>query len=276
METIQETGEILIFADINGKIAQLVRNGWSVTINGTWLQLSVLKQVQEEVRYGFQRCCPEVHLITEAPLCKNGPLCLIDRSGWSSFRSLNSCCHCLSYLIAVALGSRHVGSGLTGTCAGSGWMIESPDWADWANTVESDWTWPLDPRTRAYWATPVQSVWFCCMGSPATSPLCPRWLLVGRHMGPDLPRTDWVHSLPMPGVSNQWLKLWQFVVEPGGKQVHLGLVPPAWNTSGWRDHSVWMVWPSLDSLSAIMFSRPGMCWALRVTCLLVHQVKMPQ
>ena len=27
METIQETGEILIFADINGRVAQLVSNG---------------------------------------------------------------------------------------------------------------------------------------------------------------------------------------------------------------------------------------------------------
>ena len=34
----------------------------------------------------------------------------------------------------------------------------------------------------------------------------------------------------------------------------------------------WMVWPSLDSLSATTFSRPGMCRALRVTCFLVHQV----
>ena len=35
-----------------------------------------------------------------------------------------------------------------------------------------------------------------------------------------------------------------------------------WKTSGMRNHSVWMVWPSLDSLSATMLSRPGMCWAL--------------
>ena len=88
-------GEILIFADINGEVAQLASNGWSVAINGAWLQLSVLKHVQAEVSCGFRRWCPEVHLIIEAPLCKNGPLCLIDRSGWSSLRSLNLCCHCL-------------------------------------------------------------------------------------------------------------------------------------------------------------------------------------
>ena len=78
-------------------------------------------------------------------------------------------------------------------------MVELPDWSHWADTVESDWTWPLGPRTRACWATPEQSVWFCCMGSPATfPPLCPRWLLVGRHRYPDLPRTGWVNPLPMP------------------------------------------------------------------------------
>ena len=34
-----------------------------------------------------------------------------------------------------------------------------------------------------------------------------------------------------------------------------------WKTSGRRNHSVWMVWPSLNSLSATTFSRPGMCRA---------------
>ena len=35
-----------------------------------------------------------------------------------------------------------------------------------------------------------------------------------------------------------------------------------WKTSGRRSHSVWMVWPILDSLSATTFSRPGMCRTL--------------
>ena len=47
-----------------------------------------------------------------------------------------------------------------------------------------------------------------------------------------------------------------------------------WKTSGRRDHSVWMVRPNLDSLSATTFSWPGMCRALRVTSFLVHQVKI--
>ena len=33
-------------------------------------------------------------------------------------------------------------------------------------------------------------------------------------------------------------------------------------TSGRRNHSVWMVWPSLVSLSATTFRQPGMCRAL--------------
>ena len=37
METIQETSEILIFADINGGIAQFVSNGGSVALNSAWL-----------------------------------------------------------------------------------------------------------------------------------------------------------------------------------------------------------------------------------------------
>ena len=35
-----------------------------------------------------------------------------------------------------------------------------------------------------------------------------------------------------------------------------------WKTSGRRDHSVWMVWPTLDSLSATTFSQPETCRAL--------------
>ena len=46
-----------------------------------------------------------------------------------------------------------------------------------------------------------------------------------------------------------------------------------WKASGRRNHSVWVVWASLDSLAATMFSWPGMCRGL-VTCFLVHQVKI--
>ena len=36
-------------------------------------------------------------------------------------------------------------------------MVGTPDWAGWADTGESDWTLPLDPKTRACWATLGQS-----------------------------------------------------------------------------------------------------------------------
>ena len=42
----------------------------------------------------------------------------------------------------------------------------------------------------------------------------------------------------------------------------------------WGRCHLWMVRPSLDSLSATTFSWPGMCLALSVTCFLVHQVKI--
>ena len=48
----------------------------------------------------------------------------------------------------------------------------------------------------------------------------------------------------------------------------------AGNKSILRNHSVWMFWHSLDSLSATTFSRPGMCRGFRVTCFVVHQVKI--
>ena len=41
-----------------------------IAINGAWLQLLVLEQIQQGVGYRLYRWCPEVHLITEATLCK--------------------------------------------------------------------------------------------------------------------------------------------------------------------------------------------------------------
>ena len=37
-------------------------------------------------------------------------------------------------------------------------MVKSTDWADWAGTMGSDLTWSLGPKTKACWATLVQSV----------------------------------------------------------------------------------------------------------------------
>ena len=78
-------------------------------------------------------------------------------------------------------------------------MVVSTGWADWAGSVGFGWTWPLDPKTKAWWATPEQLEWFSCMGRPATSPLCPIWRIVGRCMLPDPTMADWAHPLLWPG-----------------------------------------------------------------------------
>ena len=76
----------------------------------------------------------------------------------------------------------------------------STGWAYWAGSVGFSWTWPLDPKTKACWATPEQSEWFSCMGNLATSrPLCPIWLMVGRCMLSDPTMADWAHPLLWPG-----------------------------------------------------------------------------
>ena len=67
--------------------------------------------------------------------------------------------------------------------------------------------------------------------------------------------------------------MWLSVVESGGKEVHLRLVSQG-TLPGRRDHSVWMAWPSLDSLTAIIFSQLVMYQTLRVTCFLEHQVRI--
>ena len=51
----------------------------------------------------------------------------------------------------------HVDLGLTDSCVESDRMLLLVAWAGWAVSMVFDWTFPLDPRTRAYWATPEQS-----------------------------------------------------------------------------------------------------------------------
>ena len=55
-----------------------------------------------------------------------------------------------------------------------------------------------------------------------------------------------MHPLPMPGGLEPVCKLWQFVVEPGGKQVHLVLVP----LGAYSLEDLWVKGPfCLDSLT---------------------------
>ena len=141
----------------------------------------------------------------------------------------------------------------------------STGWADQAGSVGFGWTWPLDPQTKACWATPEQSEWFSYMGSLATSPpLCPIWLMVGRCMLSDPTMADWAHPLLWPGdpvpvtqtdATCCWTS-WQISLFWAGATCCI-----EWKTSGRRNHCL-DVWPSLDSLSATTFGRPGMCRAL--------------
>ena len=79
------------------------------------------------------------------------------------------------------------------------------------------------------------------------STTCPRWLLVGRHMCPDPPMADLVHPLLWPGDP---VRVTQTEATCCWTSWQIGLLHIVWQTSWRRDHSVWMVWPSLASLSA--------------------------
>ena len=54
VETIQETGEVLIFADINGVVFQLVNNSWFKAITGAGLQLPVLNKYRRKSAMAFR------------------------------------------------------------------------------------------------------------------------------------------------------------------------------------------------------------------------------
>ena len=49
VETVQESGEIFIFADVEGRISQFISNGRPVAINGAGLQFPLLKKVHKEI-----------------------------------------------------------------------------------------------------------------------------------------------------------------------------------------------------------------------------------
>ena len=202
LETIQETSEIFVLADINGWVSQFISNGWSVTINGARLQLPVLKKVHKEVSNRLNRGALKstwlvmhhfVKMVHFAPLTD-----LVDPLWGDSILAATASEKSYS-LIAETLGAMHGDLDWSDFCEGYDWRAVSTGCEYWAGSVGFGWTWPLDPRTKACWASLDQSEWFSCMGSPATSPpLCPIWLLVGRRMCPDPPMADWVHPLLWP------------------------------------------------------------------------------
>ena len=63
METIQQSSQILVFADVYLVVANFVSYSSSMAINGARLEVFLLKQEKEEVRNLFYRGRPEVHLI---------------------------------------------------------------------------------------------------------------------------------------------------------------------------------------------------------------------
>ena len=63
METVQKTSETLILADVELRIAHHIRNGCSITLNGTRLQMPILEKMQKELRNLVHRGRPEVHLV---------------------------------------------------------------------------------------------------------------------------------------------------------------------------------------------------------------------
>ena len=96
--TIEETGEILILLTLMCEFPSLFAMGdlWPSMVLGcsflSWQRCRRKSVVDFIGGWGGGR--PEVHLITVAPLCENGPL--PHRLIWLRLlRSLNSCCHCL-------------------------------------------------------------------------------------------------------------------------------------------------------------------------------------
>ena len=99
--------KVLVFADIDLIIPNFIGYSCSVAIKRTRLKISLLKQVQEEIRNLIYRWWPEIHLIWLTPFDKHGSLRLIDTSGSASLRSFNSCCHFLREpLLLYTFGSR--------------------------------------------------------------------------------------------------------------------------------------------------------------------------
>ena len=207
--------------------------------------------------------------------------CLIDWSGWSPLRSLNSCCHRLrEALLLECWGSRSRASRL---------RFVRFLWGIWLNgcvnrlgrlgRLSGIW---LDMTTGSQ----NQGM----LGHPGAIKMI---LLNGESYN--------ITALPNMADSGKVYASWSYhgrlsastAVARGSStgDTHKGnlllnqvankfiwgqchLLHIAWKTSWRRDHSVWVVWPSLDSLSATTLSRSGMCRALRVTWFLVHQVKI--
>ena len=146
----------------------------------------------------FKRGPPEVHQITDAPLCKNVPLCLVD-SLWGASIHASTASRKYCSLMDEAPGAKHVDLGLTDSCEGFDWTAVWARWAGWACTGESGSTWPLDPKPGH-----VGPPWSNQNDSPAWVVLQVRQQFAQdgyswEGMSPDPAMVGREHRLPRPG-----------------------------------------------------------------------------
>ena len=87
-------------------------------------------------------------------------------------------------------------------------------WERKSVSVGSDSTWSLGPKNQGMLSHPGTIRMILLHGESYNfSTICPRWLLVGRHMHPDPPMADLVHPLLWSGNLVPEIQR-QLVVEP--------------------------------------------------------------
>ena len=139
----------------------------------------------------------------------------------------------------------------------------STGWADWAGSVGFGWTWPLDPKPRH--VGPPRSnqndslAWGVLQLLHHLSNMADGGKVYAfRSYHGQLSASTAVARGSGTGDPNRG-NLLNLVVNKSilGRCHLLHIVEDLW-----KEKLLWMVWPSLDSLSATTFSRPGMCRAL--------------
>ena len=161
---------------------------------------------------------------------------------------------------------------LSDFCEGSDWMVVS---TGWAGSVGSDWTWPLDPKTRACWA-PGAIRMILLHGESCNITALPNMAGRGKVYA------SWSYHARLsastavarvsgtgdPNKSN--LLLNQVPNKSIWGQCHLCYI--AGKTSWRRDH--FAGWSGLAWIACLLPHSVGLeCVGLWVTWLLVHQVK---
>ena len=141
---------------------------------------------------------------------------------------------------------------LSDFCEGSDWRAVLDGWAGF---VGFGWTWPLDPKTKECWAILGQSE----QGQSCNFPTTLSNMAAGgkayasRSSHGRLNASTTMVRVSGTGDTNRCNLLLNLVANRSiwGRCHLLQIV---WKTSGSREHSVWMVWPSLDSWSTTTLS----------------------